>query len=300
MKKSLKGKKWMALLLVCILCAAASLTALASSKSKQDVIDKITFDTAYLMKNKMVKIDCVNEEANHPDINYWLTPGGFTVTPVQGNAASGYYVNVTITPDVYVSRYSHDTGVQHVLEPASQGAVTLKFVYSLKTGTWSLAQGTIPTTFTVTCKGKPVVDPSETTAPEESTKDPGEETTAPEETTADPSETTAPEETTADPSETTAPEETTADPSETTPAVVDPSETDPSESSAVVTTADDNNKGTTAADNNKNNDNNGKDNKDSNDKPKTGDHDASMYLMAMFMASVLGAGVVLVRMRKED
>ena len=289
MKKSLKGKKWMALLLVCILCAAASLTALASSKSKQDVIDKITFDTAYLMKNKMVKIDCVNEEANHPDINYWLTPGGFTVTPVQGNAASGYYVNVTITPDVYVSRYSHDTGVLHVLEPASQGAVTLKFVYSLKTGTWSLAQGTIPTTFTVTCKGKPVVDPSETTAPEESTKDP-DETTAPEETTADPSETTAPEETTADPSETTSADETT-------PAVVDPSETDPSESSAVVTTADDNNKGTTAADNNKNN---GKDNKDSNDKPKTGDHDASMYLMAMFMASVLGAGVVLVRMRKED
>lgn len=289
MKKSLKGKKWMALLLVCILCAAASLTAFASSKSKQDVIDKITFDTAYLMKNKMVKIDCVNEEANHPDINYWLTPGGFTVTPVQGNAASGYYVNVTITPDVYVARYNHDTGVLHVLEPASQGAATLKFVYSLKTGTWSLAQGTIPTTFTVTCKGKPVVDPSETTAPEESTKDP-DETTAPEETTVDPSETTAPEETTVDPSETTSADETT-------PAVVDPSETDPSESSAVVTTADDNNKGTTAADNNKNN---GKDNKDSNDKPKTGDHDASMYLMAMFMASVLGAGVVLVRMRKED
>ncbi|MDO5411737.1 MAG: hypothetical protein Q4F21_15045, partial [Lachnospiraceae bacterium] len=173
-KSKLRSLPVLVLLILCMTAAVVSAKSVSEKGSFPTAPsgEEIQFDMEYLKNNKMVQIDCINEDANHSTQNYWLLPGGFTVSNVQGNEQSGYTVKVTVTPAKYVARYNAQIGVEHVLDPASQGSKTFTFVYDMKRAEWELRDGTIPAVYTVICKEE------ETEAPtEESTEEPTEEPT---------------------------------------------------------------------------------------------------------------------------
>lgn len=117
-----------------------------------------------LLKDNAVIIDCINEDVEHDDKTYGLLDG-YTVSDVKGSEADGYTVDVTVTPDAYVTRYNTDTGVDHVLSPDTQGEKVITLVYV--DGQWALEKGYTPVTYTVVCdtdSGEPT-DPTTPTDP---------------------------------------------------------------------------------------------------------------------------------------
>lgn len=114
-----------------------------------------------LLINNAVTIDCINDEVTHDDKTYELLDG-YTIGEVTGNATQGYIVDITVTPDAYVTQYNEDTGVQHSLLP-EQEAKVITLIYA--EGQWKVEDGSAPVTFTVKCE----TDPG-TTTPEKPDK----------------------------------------------------------------------------------------------------------------------------------
>lgn len=113
--------------------------------------DAPTSDEVTELLNNAVKVDCTNETANHADRTYGLINESFTIGNVEGNADSGYTVEVTVSPAKYVDAYNTDTGVTHTLAPDAQGSKTITLKYNATTPAWEAAS-TIPVTFTVVCE----------------------------------------------------------------------------------------------------------------------------------------------------
>lgn len=120
--------------------------------------DAPTSDEVTELLNNAVKVDCTNETANHADRTYGLINESFTIGNVEGNADSGYTVEVTVSPAKYVDAYNTDTGVTHTLAPDAQGSKTITLKYNATTTAWEAAS-TIPVTFTVVCAVVPVPTP---------------------------------------------------------------------------------------------------------------------------------------------
>ena len=103
-----------------------------------------------LLANNAVTIDCINSAAPHANKTYGLLSGGYSIGSLQGNAASGYTVGVTVAPRVYVNQYSSDLGVAHALSPSNQGNKTITLEYVNQA--WRVKQGAAPVVYTVMCQ----------------------------------------------------------------------------------------------------------------------------------------------------
>lgn len=102
-----------------------------------------------------VIIDCVNPDADHADREFGLLEGSFTVSELQGNSASGYYVDVTITDvDAYVDNSNLGQDVEHELaETATTKTIRLNWVVvQNENGSYTSAwKAEAPATIKVTC-----------------------------------------------------------------------------------------------------------------------------------------------------
>lgn len=114
--------------------------------------DKPSGDTVEeLLEDGAVKIICNNSNANHATKTYGLIEGTYTIGDVKKDSSSGeYYVDVTVPPANYVSKYNSDTNATHSLDPASQTNKTIRLVYS--GNAWSVKQGYAPVQYTVKCE----------------------------------------------------------------------------------------------------------------------------------------------------
>ena len=174
-----------------------------------------------LLANNAVTIDCINSAAPHANKTYGLLSGGYSIGSLQGNAASGYTVGVTVAPRVYVNQYSSDLGVAHALSPSNQGNKTITLEYVNQA--WRVKQGAAPVVYTVMCQtATPTPEPTATPTPEPTATPTPEPTATPTpEPTATPTPTATPEPTatpkpTATPEPTATPKPTaTAEPSST-------------------------------------------------------------------------------------
>lgn len=79
--------------------------------------EKPSDDAVETLLGGVVTIDCTNNKVTHEDKTYGLLTGGFSVGDVEGDKENGYTVNVTVTPDAYVTQYSNDIGEKHNLFP---------------------------------------------------------------------------------------------------------------------------------------------------------------------------------------
>ena len=99
-----------------------------------------------------VKVQCNNEDAKHDDKEklYGLIADGYTLADsVSGDAESGYTYAITIHPAAYVTQYSTDLGVEHQLDPDTQGDQTITLTYNEG---WKLPDSGVLVTFTVICE----------------------------------------------------------------------------------------------------------------------------------------------------
>lgn len=117
-----------------------------------------------LLKDNAVTIDCINNKVNHDDKTYGLL-GEYTIGEVTGNATQGYTVDITVTPDAYVTKYNTDTKVTHELSPSTQGQKIIQLEYD-ETDGWVAKKISEPVVYTVVCE----TDPG-TTTPEKPTDD---------------------------------------------------------------------------------------------------------------------------------
>lgn len=108
-----------------------------------------------IFEDGAVIIDCVNPNEDHADREFGLLEGSFTVSELQGNSASGYYVDVTITDvNAYVDNSNLGQDVEHELaETATTKTIRLNWVVVQNengsyTSAWKAAE---PATIKVTC-----------------------------------------------------------------------------------------------------------------------------------------------------
>lgn len=108
-----------------------------------------------IFEDGAVIIDCVNPNEDHPDREFGLLEGSFTVSELQGNSASGYYVDVTITDvDAYVDNSNLGQDVEHELaETATTKTIRLNWVVvQNENGSYTSAWKAVePATIKVTC-----------------------------------------------------------------------------------------------------------------------------------------------------
>lgn len=104
-----------------------------------------------LLKDRVL-VKCVNTAATHSDTSksYGALEGGYTVGEVQGDAASGYTVDVTIQSATYVTQYNTDTRSKHVLADGEQSTQTITLQYNGTDGEWTV-KGPEQVTVKVTC-----------------------------------------------------------------------------------------------------------------------------------------------------
>ena len=102
-----------------------------------------------------VVIQCINEDANHGNIDFSLAEGEYVIGAVNGDADNGYTCTITVMPAKYVDAYSKDTDINkaHELSPANQGDKTITLEYVDKA--WQVAEGAAPVTYTVICENEP-------------------------------------------------------------------------------------------------------------------------------------------------
>ena len=117
-----------------------------------------------LLVDSAVTINCINEDASHADkTKTYSLLDGYTIGDVEGNETDGYTVDVTVTPDVYVTHYNTDTKVIHELSPNTQGQQIIQLEYN-ETDGWVVKENSAPVVYTVKCE----TDPG-TTTPDEPT-----------------------------------------------------------------------------------------------------------------------------------
>lgn len=104
-----------------------------------------------------VIVDCVNDEVSHEEANYGLTAGSFEISELKGDSVSGYYVEVTVTPDSYVDRYNDKftDDVTHERTDESDKVIRLNWVVvQNENGSYTSAWKAVePATIKVTCGG---------------------------------------------------------------------------------------------------------------------------------------------------
>ena len=99
----------------------------------------------------VVTIDCTNDKVTHENKTYGLLTGGFSVGDVEGDKENGYTVNVTVTPDAYVTQYSKDIDEKHNLSPEEQGNLIITLKCKGKGSAWEIVPFTTKT-YTVVCE----------------------------------------------------------------------------------------------------------------------------------------------------
>lgn len=108
-----------------------------------------------IFEDGAVIIDCVNPNEDHADREFGLLEGSFTVSGLQGNSASGYYVDVTITDvNAYVDNSNLGQDVEHELaETATTKTIRLNWVVvQNENGSYTSAwKAAAPATIKVTC-----------------------------------------------------------------------------------------------------------------------------------------------------
>ena len=118
--------------------------------------EKPSDDDVKKLLGDVVTIDCTNSKVTHEDKTYGLLSGGFSVGDVQGDKEHGYTVNVTVTPDAYVTQYSKDIGEEHNLSPEGQDNLIITLMCAGKGSEWEIVPPTTKT-YTVVC-GTGVID----------------------------------------------------------------------------------------------------------------------------------------------
>ena len=119
-------------------------------------------DTVEDLLKEAVTVQCNNKSATHDDRTgktYGLIKNGYRLAEeVTGNEMDGYTYTVTIDPDVYVTKYSTDTGLTHtkVSVDPDNSTITLEW----KDNAWQVAEDNASVTITVHC------DSEEPTTPE--------------------------------------------------------------------------------------------------------------------------------------
>ena len=115
---------------------------------KENEISKILGENA-------VEVECIETMATHTQKTktYGLLAGSYTGGPVQGDANTGYTVEVTVKSAIYVSDFDTITGKTHT--PANESKnITLK--YNSTSKTWSVDPASQkPVKFKVACKETP-------------------------------------------------------------------------------------------------------------------------------------------------
>ena len=113
--------------------------------------EKPSDDDVKKLLGDVVTIDCTNSKVTHEDKTYGLLSGGFSVGDVQGDKEHGYTVNVTVTPDAYVTQYSNDIGEKHNLSPDGQDNLIITLKCAGKGSEWEFVPFTTKT-YTVVCE----------------------------------------------------------------------------------------------------------------------------------------------------
>ena len=118
--------------------------------------DELTGDTG-LLKEGAVKVICTNEEATHkPAEQTYGLLDGYTLSDVQwtGDGKTGYYyVDITVPAAGYVTKFSTDSGADHVLAPGTAATDTIRLQYANEG--WKVMEGATPVTFKVACTTEP-------------------------------------------------------------------------------------------------------------------------------------------------
>ena len=92
-------------------------------------------DVKDLLFGKII-VHC-NTTTAHPDKHYGLLEGGYEIGGVEGNANTGYYVNIKVTAGAYIAEFSKDFGThtQAAGDPAERN-ITLAY----EDGAWTVSE----------------------------------------------------------------------------------------------------------------------------------------------------------------
>lgn len=123
-------------------------------------------NTVKELLEQKVLVKCTNGDNTHDDMSkaYGALEGGYTVGEVQGDATSGYTVDVTILCDTYVTQYNTETNSKHVLESGEPAEKTITLQYDADLDQWqSPAEQTV---INVTCKVDKPTAPDDNTVKE--------------------------------------------------------------------------------------------------------------------------------------
>lgn len=122
--------------------------------TEEDLVDNK--DEIFGAENSAVIVDCVNADVNHANKTSGLKEDTFSISNLQGDSASGYYVTVTITkPDTYVEEYNKDfTDVTHERNDSETKIIRLNWevVQQADGGKKSQWKAAEPATIEVICK----------------------------------------------------------------------------------------------------------------------------------------------------
>lgn len=123
--------------------------------TKEDLVDN-NKDEIFGAENSAVIVDCVNADVKHANKTSGLKEDTFSISNLQGDSASGYYVTVTITkPDTYVEEYNKDfTDVTHERNDSETKIIRLNWevVQQADGGKKSQWKAAEPATIEVICK----------------------------------------------------------------------------------------------------------------------------------------------------
>ena len=91
-----------------------------------------------------VEVVCTTKPETHTAASFALIEGTYNIGDVSGNETDGYFSNITVTADEYVTKYNTDFG-KHTLTGDNSKTLTLKYVE----GRWVVND---PVTFPVECE----------------------------------------------------------------------------------------------------------------------------------------------------
>ena len=91
-----------------------------------------------------VEVACTTKPETHNAARFPLIEGTYNIGDVSGNETDGYFSNITVTADEYVTKYNTDFG-KHTLTGDNSKTLTLKYVE----GRWVVND---PVTFAVECE----------------------------------------------------------------------------------------------------------------------------------------------------
>lgn len=91
-----------------------------------------------------VEVACTTKPETHNAARFPLIEGTYNIGDVSGNETDGYFCNITVTADEYVTKYNTDFG-KHTLTGDNSKTLTLKYVE----GRWVVND---PVTFPVECE----------------------------------------------------------------------------------------------------------------------------------------------------